>query len=490
MNITSHTIIKKLYQIMNDIHTIFTNNGLKYWATRGTFLGSIRNKGIIPWDDDLDIGILTKDVHKFLKLEPLLNKCNYTVVKVPNGYKIFKQHSRSGKKIVPERGPWMDIYTYSEKNDMFMSNKKSRENRPGDEYSTNELFPLQEYKFGILNIFGPAKHDEYFTRMYGNDWNTHGYIFSPTNEENKKIKLTNVMKKPARPFNEIKQRPCLKGCLLPCKKSDPEIWMKKPAETCTTNGDCYNNFAEKMGIYVINCKMHVQRYNKFLKYAEAAGIRACRVPCVLGKKFTKNMICDLMNSDLLSPDADMTQIEVSINMSHYNSLMRVVNSCLDYGMIMEDDVELKIDFVEKVNEILDTLRDNDIDFSILHLFNGNWARTMSYYKKIVDVDDDIKIYQETEYYNAGGVCYIVSKEFAQFLIDNYFPITIPQDMMFGNYVHHGKHLTVKMKFNKEKGYYESPVLDMDLSGPFGTGAATTQQHQSPSVKTYSCEPCN
>ena len=61
---TKPSTVKLLYQIMYDVHQILVNNGLKYWADGGTFLGAIRHSGIIPWDDDLDIGILSKDIKK------------------------------------------------------------------------------------------------------------------------------------------------------------------------------------------------------------------------------------------------------------------------------------------------------------------------------------------------------------------------------------------------------------------------------------------
>jgi hypothetical protein len=33
-------------------------NGVEYWASGGTLLGAIRHRGIIPWDTDIDIGVM------------------------------------------------------------------------------------------------------------------------------------------------------------------------------------------------------------------------------------------------------------------------------------------------------------------------------------------------------------------------------------------------------------------------------------------------
>ncbi len=45
----------------------FDENNLEYFITSGTLLGAIRHQGFIPWDDDMDVGMMRKDYEK-LKL--------------------------------------------------------------------------------------------------------------------------------------------------------------------------------------------------------------------------------------------------------------------------------------------------------------------------------------------------------------------------------------------------------------------------------------
>lgn len=55
-------------QMLDQIDSICSKHGLKYFIIRGTLLGAVRHKGFIPWDDDLDIGMLRKDYDAFLQI--------------------------------------------------------------------------------------------------------------------------------------------------------------------------------------------------------------------------------------------------------------------------------------------------------------------------------------------------------------------------------------------------------------------------------------
>ena len=57
-----------LLEILDDIHSICTANGLRYVLIGGSAIGALRSGGIIPWDDDIDIAMPRADFEKFTSL--------------------------------------------------------------------------------------------------------------------------------------------------------------------------------------------------------------------------------------------------------------------------------------------------------------------------------------------------------------------------------------------------------------------------------------
>lgn len=56
---------KDLLVLLNDFHQLCMDNDIKYSLHAGTLLGAIREKGFIPWDDDLDVTMTRPEYEKF-----------------------------------------------------------------------------------------------------------------------------------------------------------------------------------------------------------------------------------------------------------------------------------------------------------------------------------------------------------------------------------------------------------------------------------------
>lgn len=439
--------VKRLYQLIFDLHQIFVNSSIKYWITDDLLLSTVLCNGLISIDQNIRFCILKKDVKKILNLKNLFKTCGYQLQKIRGGYTVSRKS-----------GEYCEIFVFTKENNNIV-NKILKES-----FFEHSII---KYDFGNHRICVPNNFEIILDKKYGDIWNY----------DAKRLK----------PFDTI-IRSCIHGsmCLRPTKIINPYKYITKlKSRKKRIDTDCMNNFDKNVGVYVINCDMHKERLEKFKHYANEADLKFCRESCVKGKELTYNLFCEMKKKKLLKKNADMNAIEIAINMSHYNCWTRMLNNNEDYALILEDDCEVHKDFVYRVNNLLNELQKKNIDFSILFLWSGNWMNTISKQKYICTIDN-MKIMQEKISYNNGCVAYIISKKFAEILQNYMYPIKFPQDILLGDLYKKGRHLTIKMK--KENGCYISPLLNNPCGGEGGTGN-TTQDYASPSIKNIICRKC-
>ncbi len=63
----------ELLDLLHRVDAVFSQNGIKYTAVYGTCLGAMREHGIIPWDDDVDIAVWRVDFQRAIQV---LNESN------------------------------------------------------------------------------------------------------------------------------------------------------------------------------------------------------------------------------------------------------------------------------------------------------------------------------------------------------------------------------------------------------------------------------
>ncbi len=111
-------------EILKEIDRICKKNDIKYFLTGGSLLGAIRYGGSIPWDDDLDIGMLRDDFEKFRKVCPLEldavkfayasytteENCHYLFDKIRLKNTYFS--TKFSSQFAIEDGVFVDVFVY------------------------------------------------------------------------------------------------------------------------------------------------------------------------------------------------------------------------------------------------------------------------------------------------------------------------------------------------------------------------------------------
>lgn len=67
-------------EVLEDIKRVCRRHNIRFFADYGTLLGTIRHKGFIPWDDDMDIAMIRTDYQRFLQVAPKELPSEYCII--------------------------------------------------------------------------------------------------------------------------------------------------------------------------------------------------------------------------------------------------------------------------------------------------------------------------------------------------------------------------------------------------------------------------
>jgi Txe/YoeB family toxin of Txe-Axe toxin-antitoxin module len=160
----NNKIHSKLKEMFILIKPILDKCNIIYWAHAGTLLGTVRHKGFIPWDDDIDIVILYEE-EKINNLIKELENNNFSVINVPWGIQIRK-------------GEWtfIDIFYYYKENNILVGSSFAQYMWPNEYYYVDEVFDLKYDTFENILLPVPKNSDIFLKRAFGDDYMNNFYI--------------------------------------------------------------------------------------------------------------------------------------------------------------------------------------------------------------------------------------------------------------------------------------------------------------------------
>ena len=109
-------------EILDELDRVCRENGWEYFLTSGTALGAVRHGGFIPWDDDVDVGMMREDYEQLMRRGPEVLGQNFALQthetdRFYNRYyaKIRKRNTFFPEKRaehLTERGIFIDIFPF------------------------------------------------------------------------------------------------------------------------------------------------------------------------------------------------------------------------------------------------------------------------------------------------------------------------------------------------------------------------------------------
>lgn len=91
----------KLLEMLLSFHVFCVEHHLTYYMVGGTLLGAVREKGFVPWDDDIDIAMPRPDYERFIR--------EYSGSMYVNSIHSNKRHFFPYTKLISKEEPALEI---------------------------------------------------------------------------------------------------------------------------------------------------------------------------------------------------------------------------------------------------------------------------------------------------------------------------------------------------------------------------------------------
>lgn len=159
-------------KMLEDVKDILDKNNIEFWVDSGTLLGIVREKRLLPWDNDVDLSVKAEYEGKLLFCLKEISALGYRVRK-----KIFDKDSKpfikNRTRIIKIRNNrffffrgkvTLDIYIKYKYEGQYFYQCGERKKASGAVFF--DLLDSIEFNAKTYKI--PYKHEAYLTKKYGN----------------------------------------------------------------------------------------------------------------------------------------------------------------------------------------------------------------------------------------------------------------------------------------------------------------------------------
>lgn len=182
--VVSQETVNDLYMLLHKFDTVMKANGIRYFITCGTLLGSVRHGGLIPWDDDVDVAVMEDDMSLLYSDKVLRDLAQHGIELEGKGGGFIQNTVCKKAFLINKRSPFIDIFPMKlskTSNRYEYSNPVARFMFPKETFHASDIFDSAgnlklDYKFGPLSLPGPVNGVSVLTQAYGPDVLTHYYV--------------------------------------------------------------------------------------------------------------------------------------------------------------------------------------------------------------------------------------------------------------------------------------------------------------------------
>jgi hypothetical protein len=186
MQLSLNTKVKlnKLRELMYLFHRLCDEDQVYYIIAFGTLLGAVRHRGMIPWDDDIDLICRSYDRSKIYKI--------LEVIERDYGYKIVNYNKLSRILVDDENDYFIDIFFCTDNNDRvvrtFTHDYDKKTENYNEEYlprielnnwwwkdfdfNTELIEQRKKFIYDDLYLWGPEKANDLLKIWYGENYLT------------------------------------------------------------------------------------------------------------------------------------------------------------------------------------------------------------------------------------------------------------------------------------------------------------------------------